>query len=843
MQAITLKLAGLYLHPNAQSEVPQGALSVADNIVINRESVAEPRRGIDVLSGGFASNTDRANALFFFQNRLLAHYATNKLAYYNGSAWVNYSTTHTPPSNPDTASAFTTLRVRSAEANQNLYFTTASGIYRLDSVTGTPAPAGAYKALDLQAAISSTATAAWLPTNYAVAYRIVWGFKDANNKVIFGSPSQRAVIKNTGAINDVTLTFTVPDGVTTSWFFQIYRSASVDNSTADIEPNDELGLVYEGNPTALQITNKLVSVVDITPDDLRGATIYTAATQEGLVNQNEPPPFALDVAVFKNRLWFGNTKSKFRYSLSLLAAGAPSGVQVGDTITIQILASNGTVASSLAYTGAAAENIASRQFKVFTGGSASQNIRDTADSLVRVINRHSGSQVNAYYLSGPDDLPGKILFEEESIGGFGFAVISSRAGCWSPNLPSSGTAEKAVNDAQKNGIAYSKESRPDAVPLPNRFLAGSADKDILRIIALRDYLFVFKDDGIYRISGTDDDSFRCDLEAPTRLIAPETAVVLNNIIYALTDQGVAEISDGGVKVRSRPIESTLLELQGDDLDALRNISFAVAYETERKYILFVPRVAGETSPSQAYVYNIFTNSWTRWPMAKRCGGVDPYTDKLYLAPSDSNLINVERKTFSYRDYADYKATTTISTIVDKVVTLSGTDGIVPGDLILRDGKYAVVESVDSISGTVTTTFAPSFTAGAGQIAAPVSSRLQWVPFSFGNPGVLKQFREASLLFKADFAGRAFLTFTSDISEAKEVETITGAGTSPWGWSPWGLSLWGGNPSRRPARVYVPRNKQRCTQLTVEFSHGVAYTTYQLIGISLIANSVSERVIR
>jgi hypothetical protein len=924
---MTLKLRGLYTHANPTSETPDGALQVADDIVIDRESIAQPRRGFDRLANGFSDAAYRANKLIFYKNKLIAHFHTNLMAHYT-TTWNTFSGTYIPPANGDTTSSYARLRIRHAEANQNLYITTGNGVRKLDNPDSTPIAAGGIKALDIQADIPSVPVAPWLSDDHRVAYRIIWGYKDANNNLILGAPSQRESIKNTsGFLADVRLQITIPDGITTAWFYQIYRSISVDNSAEDIEPNDELGLVYEGNPSSAEITAKLVTVVDITPDELRGATIYTAATQEGLAAGNEAPPLAKDIAVFKNTTFYANTTSKHRYYLTLLAAGGANGIAVGDTLTI----------GGVTYTAGLIENISTRQFRVSTGsftfvdadvdtsddtitktahglsngdrirlsnsggalptglnatdtyfvvsatantlklsatfggaaiditgasgagthtltylgGSASQNIRDTSISLIRVINRNATSTVTAFYLSGPDDLPGKMLIEEEGLGGTAFALTSVRASvssttdmvCWSPSLPRTGTTESSTNDAFKNGVSFSKQSQPEAVPLPNFFLVGSAQEEILRIVPLRDSLFVLKEDGIYRISGEDASSFRVDLfDATTRLIAPESAVVLNNQIYALTDQGVVAITEGGVQVKSRPIEADLLSLLGLDIDALRNLAFAVSYETERKYILFVPTIAGDVTATQAYVYNTFTNTWTRWVLTKNCGVVDPRNDKLYLGDGRSNFVNVERKSLSYLDYVDYAGTTTITAISGNIVTVASVELIRVGDALSQTNS-GVVTAVDPITREVTLTSASGFTAASVNVLHAIRTRVSWVPFTGGNPGVMKHLREILLMFKKDFSGDASVVFLSDISGAPEPEDVVGSAIGRWGRFPWGRRPWGGLTKQIPHRIVVPLNKQRCTQLSVEFRHGVAFTEYQMSGISIVGHINSERVVR
>lgn len=898
MQELTMKVKGLYTHPSDLSAVPKGALSVADDVVIDQEEIATPRRGFDRLANGFSSSSYRANKLFFYQDKILAHYTTNYLAYYD-SGWTNITTDLDPLDS--------TTPVRSAEANQNLYLTSDEGIKKLDAYNASIRDAGAPKALGITSTVNNPAnTSGWMGASDIVAYRALWGYKDANNNLVIGAVSQREVATSSGANSDVTLRVEIPSTITTEFFLQVYRSAAVTSGT----PSDELGLVYETNPTSSDITNGYIEFDDITPDELRGATLYTSATQEGLANNNEQPPLAKDLAVYKGSMFYANTTSKHRTFITLLSASGTNGLAADDTIEID----------GVVYTAKASETAASAEFQRFTAGSAAQNIEDTALSLVRVINQYASSTVYAFYLSGIDDLPGKILLEERTIGGGGFATVVDNSTCWSPtadatdtftaddstdtytasahglsdgtpvtvsastslptglsanttyyvitsttntfqlsatyggsaiDISSTGTGtltvhvgESSSNDRYKNGLFFSKTDEPEAVPLVNFFTVGSADEEIQRIIPLRDSLFIFKEDGIYRLSGEDPASFRVDLfDSTTRLIAPETIAVLNNQIFALTDQGVTATTEAGVQVKSRPIERTLTNILGQNSSVYKNNSFGIAYETDRKYIMFVPSAAGDTTPTQAFVYNTFTNTWTRWVLSKTCGGVNPADDKLYLGDADSEYLNDERKSYDYTDFADYKSTVTISASSDTTVTLSsGIDIVAVGDVIYEDSStFARIESIDEDNNQVTINYAAGFSNGSHTLYGSIASKVSWVPFTGKNPGSLKHYRESTLLFKEDFAGNAYLVFTSDVSQGEEQETLSGTDTGAWGQFPWGQALWGGSSNRRPIRVYVPRNKQRCTLLTVEFRHSNAFSSYLLNGVSLVANTVSERV--
>jgi len=824
-QSLITKATGLHTHPSSISSVPDGALVVADNVNIDREGLITPRRGFDRLAFGLSNSLFRTNVISTYQSALIAHYSTNLLAYYsNSTGWTAYSGTYSP--------ADPNYKVRFAQSNQNLYFTSSSGPKKLDSVTATVKASGAVQALSLSGV--TTGSSGFLTQGFKVAYRLLWYYKDANNNFIYGAPSERAVVTNiiaTAASRDISLSVTTPPGVDTTWFYQLYRSAEYPEEGT--EPNDELQLVFE----ATYVSGATFTIVDNTPDDLRGATIYTASSQEGIVAANTQPPLATDIAVFKGAMFYANVTSKHRMFISLLAVGGSSGLAADDTVTL----------AGTTYTAKASETVGSGFFQVTTSGSASQNISDTARSLVKVINQYSSNtSIYAYYRSGPDDLPGKILLEAREVGADAFYAISSRATCWSPRLPTSGTSIVSSNDRYKHGVFFSKALQPESVPISNFFLIGSADKEIVRIIPLRDSLFVLKEDGIFRVSG-EAGSFRVDpFDSTAKIIGADTAVTLNNQIYCLTDQGVVSITETGVSVISRPIEKTLLEVFGISLADVKAYSFAVGYETERKYILSTITTVGDTSASQQFVFNTFTNTWTRWTISSTCMVVNGEDDKLYVGDSASNFVNKELKNYTFRDHVDYGLSSTISAYdsATKTITLSNSDQVDVGDVVYQSTSiYAVVSARDSVAGTVTVSIDAPFTAAAATIYKAIDCKIKWVPITGGNPGELKHFRESSLLFNTDFVETAEILFSSELSASTNIVTLTGTAVGLWGLFGWGDVPWGGSQKARPIRTYVPQQKQRCTQLSIEFNHQIGYSSFELAGISVVWNAGTEKIMR
>lgn len=831
VQALVLKIKGLFTNFNEFSSAPEGSLTVAKNIEVYKDNIAEPRRGFERLATGYSSISNRTDKTFFYQDKEISHKGTlgsaNTLSYFSSGVWTDLSGTY---------SARSGYKMRSSQSNQNFYFASSAGIYKMDVYNSTPTVAGAYKALDVKATL--TGSSGFLADQFRVVYRVVWGYEDANKNLVFGSPSQREDISNNiggAATRNISLAITIPTGVTTSWFYQIYRSAQFGIS---VEPNDELQLVYQSYPSSGEISAKTLTVVDSVTDALKGAALYTSPSQQGIGNSNEQPPMAADITSFRGCTFYLNTVSKHRYYLTLIATGGTSGVTTNDTIGI----------GGVTYTAKTTETASSAQFKASTsvtdpGNSVSQNIRDTALSLIRVINQYASSTVYAYYLSGTNDLPGKILLEERSIGGASFAVVTSRATCWNPtNIPTSGTAQSSTNSAFLNGLAWSKPDEPEHVPLGNFQKIGSGDKPGRRIIPLREALIIEKDDGIYRLTGYYP-NFNIELlDSSAKLIGAETADILDNQIYCLSDQGVIAISDGA-KIISYPIEGDIKSLVSQNLDLVKSIGFGVGYESDRKYYLFLPTSSGDTYCTQAYVYNVLTKVWTRHVLDATCGVV--YNNNLYLGNGASHYIWKDRKNFTYLDYADYGYTTNITAISGTTVTLSsGVDDITVGDILYQSSSvFSVITGIDSVQSTITVETDPGFSVASCDVLYAIDTDIQWVPISSGNPGIQKQYHTVQTLFKEDFTGTATLAFQTDLQNNEDTVSLTGASVGAWGLFTWGSVPWGGFSLRSNRRQWIPRGKQRSSELLISFRHRYGFSSWQLQGISVYGEIGSENTTR
>lgn len=954
-QKLDLKIRGLYSAPNNLSAVPAGALEVADNLVINSQDVADSRRGQTQYGTPLTVGSGQVNKIFNYASSLISSY-DNKLAYDSGlGAWVQYPGTYVDPA--------ANYKMRSLEALRNFYFTTDQGVYKIDALTSTPRKAGVVRALGGEFQLNGVT--GFLVNDSAVAYRMVWGYRDANNNLLLGSPSQRLIVPNSsGGARDVELTWTIPASITTEYFYQIYRSTGTVGATA--EPSDELQLVLQGNPTAAEITAKELTVLDQTPYSLMRATLYTSPSLEGIANANDEPPFALDMDIFKGSAFYANIRQKQRLSIALISVEFPSlgylattadttsadatltnipdttdlraGMRVvgtGIPTTARILdilsgtsvlmdqdatITDTTVAvefqdrftiGGVDYWAGSAQDVATNTFLVDASGTPGQNISNTAVNLLQIINTSaSNTTLYGYYISSLDDLPGQMLFEERSIGGAAFYATSTAGTSFSPPLPErtaftnsvanptvittaaahglmsgdliqtfdststpalsgqyavtvispttfsvpvnvtvGGAGYYIVNDdyvvsdsdAHQNRVAISKPGQVEAVPSYTFFDIGSANFPIQRVVALRDGIFFFKTDGIYRLSGEGFSNYTVTLVDNTvALKVPESAVPFNNQVFCFTTQGICAVTDSGVQIISVPIENALLELSSEQYTNFMSASFGVAYESARLYIFGTVTDTEDEWATQAFVYNSLTDSWTRWPIERTCGVVNTTVNKLFMAKADSGQVLIERKSFTNADYADeqYDVEITAVTSADEVEIADATN-VEVGMTLSQGARRTLIVAMDGL--TLTVDPINGLAIGAAIVYTPIENVLQWAPIDVENPGILKQFSELSLFFKNAAFRVIDAIFSTNVSLGTVTVPITNRSSGGWGRLPWGQGPWGGALGGQCAlRTYVPRDKQRGSWLTLRLRTEEAFTGFSLEGVSLIFNQMSSR---
>lgn len=213
-------------------------------------------------------------------------------------------------------------------------------------------------------------------------------------------------------------------------------------------------------------------------------------------------------------------------------------------------------------------------------------------------------------------------------------------------------ATVSTNEEKANRVYYSKTSQPEAVPILNYFDVGSSDKEILRLMPIRDSLFVFKEDGLYRISGEEIPFVVSLFDSSCIVSAPDSVSISNNIIYAWTVKGISNISESGVAEISRPIDTEILKLASNRYPNFKTATWGVGYDSDNSYTVFTNSEPADEFATIGFRYSDLTNTWTNVNRSQNCGLIFSLNDKMYSAGGSDNIIYQERKNFDRTDYAD-----------------------------------------------------------------------------------------------------------------------------------------------------------------------------------------------
>ena len=699
--------------------------------------------------------------------------------------------------------------------------------------------------MSANATASVSATSLTFYSGAQVGYRIVFGRtetdKDGNTITRLGAPSPIAVVTNTlSTPTNTTVTATLPKNSSSLiTFYQLYRSSQTAGST--ITPLDQYQLVVETALTPSDFTARVITITDATTDSLRGASLYAGSDQEGILQASNPPPMAWDCCPFRDFMIYVNATQPSSKKITILAVGGGSGIAVNDTITIAG-AFAGT-SYSRTYTAKASENQASREFQLITSGTPSQNITDTANSLIRVINYDNNLPVHATLVSTTTDLPGQILLECDNPSIETFTVTASaHTTAYDPTLSGVTSTVNTIN----NGIYVSKSGELEAVPATNLLRAGDSSGSILRCIPLRDYVIIIKTDGIYKLQGLTPGGLACNpFDLTTKIIGADTAVILNSGVWMLSNQGVVSISDGGVDAKSIPIDDQLNTSIGSNLSAIQDVAFAIGYESDRKYILSLPQSNSDTSTVKQYVFNYVTNSWTTWDRRLRCAYIHSTDGKLYIGRDDNTEqgLSKERKSGTYQDYVDEGIDLTIDSVISStVLTLSDVNNVTVGDILYQDSSnFSPITSVDSTTNQITVESALSWVTGAIQVLKAYSCDVTWKQVFGDNPAFVRQFSEGLALFKNTRFNSGTLNFVTDFDKSSEPVTIYGTGNGLYGLFPWGSVPWGGTLLPSNIRFLVPQNKQLGSYIIPSMTIRQGYSNFKFQGIALSYNNISFEV--
>jgi len=495
----------------------------------------------------------------------------------------------------------------------------------------------------------------------------------------------------------------------------------------------------------------------------------------------------------------------------------------------------------------------------------STGLLTTASALVKAINRDGSAPVYARYISGIDDLPGKMFIESKT---FSTDPIQLRAVSdggsttpgqgFSPTLTATFTDNESTQDVLPNTAAISKISEPEAVPRANRLIIGARNSRILRGFALRDSVVVLKDEGVFRVDG--DSSFNfvpTILDNTMTIFAPSAAALINNQVIFLADQGVSLATATSVEIISRQgIEQPLSAVLGNtNLDAQ---TAGVGFEAERIYLL-TTLAPNNNAASVVYCYNILTNAWTTWDTTFKQALVGP-ANTLYLVTTD-NKIKKQRKNQNKLDYCDEDYSITVNSIASDNLSANITAiGFTPevGDVIVQNNVITRLRAVTDNGGSnfgVDFEAITTLTTGSKTLYKAYSSGIKFAPFHGGLTIREKHFAQFQIHTKDRSISYIEISFANDqfgSSEVTEWHLSDVAGSGGWGNEPWGFFDWGledgidlsyTTKPAPPIRIYVPRFAARATFIQAILNHKSAAEPMNIQSIGYQIRAYKERVSR
>ena len=948
-QELTLYPAGLITDPNPHSAAPQGALTAAENVVMRRAGQLSPREGTAPLTAPAGIGAGEIHRIFDTNGELLewagpASLNTGLFRQSDGAQILS-----------GTGQTLTALAqgAHKTEAARNTYITTTSATRRIvdaSAVAPTADYAGVPQGLVPRAQVQTGGPNDWFAADEAVAYRVVFR-KLVNGQQLFGAPSGRSDAANAIAAPVAYTEITIPIPVSTTGangaigvvagdVCQVYRSRL--SGAANITPSDEMFLALEQEVTAADITAEYLLAKDRTSDENLGASLYTNATQEGILQANTRPPAARDLAYYAGMMFFGGTTSFHRLPCSLLepevlrtvvvsgavvglgldyftiplgtvdeanlgrylgnwnlptgdngadptTAGTPNvyppGTRIGsvdipnkryytvdelgnpvaatstyagpNTVELHgavILTDLSTMSQRAYFTSAVwnpGEDVAGRRFDVPGAPGTPVNAEEVIESLAYIVSRDTARKIDVHPTIGSATEAGFAL-EERNINfcpdGFTFgyapAETFSPSSYFGPYLGSNSPATSRQENVQ-NRLMYSKQLEQEAVPIVNFVDVGSEKANIQRLMETRDSLFIFKEDGLFRISGTGPFNLRLDtIDADLRLVQPKACVQHRNAVYAWTNRGFISVSDSGVRELSQQvIQSEIADTQQALIQNTSGLAasgaFAFASSLHDEVYFGAPASSDLYGALRLYVYSKRTAAFTRWDFAASgnylCDGLYRKSDgALLLAGYASALLNPALwQGQSIRSDEAYPLTivTVTSLGADKfeIKAAAFPAGYTPtkGDAWVVGGVDCLVDSFDgALTVIVISTGVPAGVAATAHRA--YESLIRFKVKEASNPGALKHWSQVVAVLED---GRRMtdlvLGFSSNVSSARS--TVRPSLTYTEATLP------------RVVRCAPTRNASRAAELFVDVAIAQALSTWRLGGMTLTYNVTSTRV--
>jgi hypothetical protein len=906
-QSLTIAPAGLVSDPNPLSMAPDGAMTEALNVVIARPGVVEPRPGLQAQSSFTAIAVDEdIIRMIPFEGDILV--LTKDVSDSTGHAyWYTANDDMVQAGTFIGASSAWTLTVGQAQAatlGGNLYITSGEGVFRCTA----PGDDNAYRAGIPRPPPTETDLETVGGINYPFDPDSSWAYRvceslTAGRLQVRSAPSSRVLARSYAgtAASYVEHTFArTPANVS-----EFYRSEVL--ADWDGTPSDEMTMVGTAAASAVEFND------DSEATGIRGAALYTNATQQGALLENGMPPICRDVATFREMAFFAGATRAPTMTFDVLAFGPDwrGGNQTYSDRLTDLTCSGGGVTVTMGsptITGIAAAdtaklrvgmrvcdtagipdgNVADAQFPVSTYitvvGATSITLNNNAlangtdfiamDWVEIAVTDAGGTQTERVFLSalrtstrttqsaeaiavagtevgGPQLLAERLsaLFTDPmvTVSAFGEGVVSpwtflieafaydvtsitvkiSNDGA-TPERIDRTTGKTATQGGSVATLAWSKPGEPEHCP-PGYFAEiGAADKAIERIIPTRDALLVFKEDGVWRVSGYSPDSLQVDeYDRTMRLVHPDAACEWDGQVAAWTNKGVMLLGGSGAQEISLPI-ANVIEAAGEVHagNAAKGV-FLAGWLDRGLLVLGIPSSTSTGFAEYVYCWSQRTGAWTRWTHDQRITTACAVGKDLYFGTRAADDLSEAVVLKAVAESYDLSTNITVSAVSETSITIDAGSGWTPavGDVVRQtDVDYAVTAITSSTVFTVHTT---GLTAAAAAALTRTPMTIEWTVRDGENAGAQKLFREATLLLgSASGLVANDNAYSTDRSQTASTTTASFTYTT--------------SDAPTTVRTRIPRESRRCGRLEHALTLKGAKPGWALHGASYVFEPKSTR---
>lgn len=457
------------------------------------------------------------------------------------------------------------------------------------------------------------------------------------------------------------------------------------------------------------------------------------------------------------------------------------------------------------------------------------------------------------------------------------------------NSVSTGLANNARSQSPLNAnrLWWSASREWENAPILNNEDIGSPDAKIQALVATVTSMFILKEDGIWRLTGTDGDWNIESLDPATKIVAPNSAAVVDGSVYALSNGGIVKISDGGVTKISTEIgleiDDYYRRLAADPLTA-RDIE-GVGHAEDHAYMMSFPQQGALNNgsypgPTIVYRYHVPSKHWTKNSYSNNSqanngsstlgiGAMctvkatrydtsavpENYIERLVVCHrAISNSIGIERRSGQFSDYCDYDMGYQVASSYTTATGVINFGSSIPSSVRVGDVVWAVVNAAP---GTLTYR-APIIAVGTNSVTIATGGAIPalstWPAIGLVTMVFMQQI-DSSLAYMPFLANKGFSnTHASDLTVQFGSQAMFGSASVQWftdlnsspgggniagfGYAQWENGLLGLSrdaitlPATRSMTCIAPQNAQRGAYIQITISHGAAWEPFDVCGIQL-----------